>query len=263
MLRHTFAGSKSGSLLVFLHAAGTTSWMWEPVVERLQAYHCMLIDLPGHGESRTTRWQSLDETARLVHQTISMAEPQKGVHLVGLSLGAYVAMTLLAQQPTAYASATLSGMHAGGIPNATLMRLITRIMTPLTVRPFMARKTAKFLGGSGTDVDAYVREARKIDVPSLRQAGLDAIAFEIPVDAHGITTHVMVAAGSKEHPHILGTQQTIVSALPNAQSHIAPGLGHGWSMEDPDQFAALIDGQIQGEVKQTSDPSARLPAAMA
>ncbi|MEO0385246.1 MAG: alpha/beta hydrolase [Pseudomonadota bacterium] len=263
MLSHTFAGSQSGSLLVFLHAAGTTSWMWDTVVERLQHRRCMLIDLPGHGGSRATRWQSLDETARLVHQTISMAEPQKDVHLVGLSLGAYVAMTLLAQRPTAYASATLSGMHAGAMPNATMMRLITRIMTPLTVRPFMARKTAKFLGGSGTDVDAYVRQARKVDVPSLRQAGLDAIAFEMPANALPIATRVMVAAGSKEHPHILETQQTIVSALPNAQGHIAPGLGHGWSMEDPDQFAAMIDRQIQGEAGQTPDSSAHLPAAMA
>lgn len=261
MLSHTFSGSKSGSLLVFLHAAGTTSWMWEPIAERLQHYRCMLIDLPGHGASRATPWQSLDETARLVHQTILKAEPQKDVHLVGLSLGAYVAMTLLAQQPTAYSSATLSGMHAGAMPKQTLMRLITWIMTPLTVRPFMARKTAKFLGGSGTDVDAFVREAAKVDVPSLRRATLDALAFEMPATTSDIATRVMVAAGSKEHPHILATQQTIVSALPNAQSHIAPGLGHGWSMEDPDQFAALVDRNIQGQARPDLNPSAHLPAA--
>lgn len=263
MLSHTFSGSETGPLLVFLHAAGTTSWMWEPVVEHLQRRRCMLIDLPGHGGSRAKSWQSLDETARLVHQTISTAKPTDDVNLVGLSLGAYVGMTLLSQQPTAYANATLSGMHAGAMPKQTLMRLITWIMTPLTVRPFMARKTAKFLGGSGTDVHAFVREAAKVDVPSLRRATLDALAFEMPATTSNIATRIMIAAGSKEHPHILGTQQTIVSALPNAQSHIAPGLGHGWSLEDPDQFAALVDRNIQGQARPDLNPSAHLPAATA
>lgn len=231
MLAHSFAGPDTGPLIVFLHGAGTTSWMWEPIIKQLPDRHCMMIDLPGHGDSNQTSWHSLEETAEEVHRTIAQTNTQAGsgpdMHLVGLSLGSYVAMTLLAQHPTAYASATLSGMHSGGMPNKIFMRIISWLTAPLAAKPFMARQTAKMLGGADTDIEAFVREAQKNDPASLRRATLDAVNFEMPRGASAIQTRVMVAAGSKEHKHILATQPTIIEIVPHGQSYLADGVGHG------------------------------------
>lgn len=247
MLAHSFTGPDIGPLVVFLHGAGTTSWMWGPVVKLLQNRRCMAIDLPGHGNSNQIHWRSLDETAAQVHQTIQQANVDANVHLVGLSLGSYVAMTLLAQQPLAYSSATLSGMHSGGMPNKAFMRIVSWLTAPLAAKPFMARQTAKMLGGADADVEAFVHEAQKNNPASLRRATLDAVNFEMPEGADTIQTRVMVAAGSKEHKHILVTQSIIVEHLPHGQSYLADGVGHGWSMEDPEQFANLVDQQIEGQ----------------
>lgn len=250
MLAHSFAGADTGPLVVFLHAAGTTSWMWEPVINQLPNRRIMTIDLPGHGESNQIPWRSLEHAAALVHQTVTQAGSQANsdpdFHLVALSLGSYVAMNVLAQQPTDYASATLSGMHSGGMPNKVFMQIISWLTAPLAAKPFMARQTAKMLGGAETDIEAFVREARKNDPGSLRRATLDAVNFELPEGLESVQTRVMMAAGSKEHQHILATQAAIVEALAYGQSYLAKGLGHGWSMEDPEQFANLVDRQIAG-----------------
>lgn len=247
MLAHSFTGPDNGPLVVLLHGAGTTSWMWGPIVKLLQNRRCMMIDLPGHGDSHKIPWRSLDITATQVHQTIQQAGINATVHLVGLSLGSYVAMTLLAQQPLAYSSATLSGMHSGDMPNRAFMRIASWLTAPLATKPFMARQTAKMLGGVDTDIEAFVREAQKNDPTSLRRATLDAIDFEMPEGAGAIQTYVMVAAGSKQHKHILATQSIIVEHLPHGQSYLADGVGHGWAMEDPQQFANLVNQQIEGQ----------------
>lgn len=247
MLAHSFAGNDNGPLVVFLHAVGTTSWMWEPVVERLQDYHCLLIDLPGHGDSKTIAWQSFEHTAEQVRQTIQASGKREQTHIVGLSLGSYVGLSLLALEPTVYKSATLSGLHSGGMPNRALMRLVSWLMAPFAVRPFFARKNGQMLGGTGTDLDAYVREAGKTDVASFRRASIDAVNFEMPQTVRAIQTKVMIAAGSREHTLILKTLPTLVEALPHGKSHIAEGLGHGWSLEDPAQFADLVAGQVEGK----------------
>lgn len=247
MLAHSFAGNDTGPLVVFLHAVGTTSWMWEPVVERLQDYHCLLIDLPGHGDSKTIAWRSFEQTAQHVHQTIQASGKREQTHIVGLSLGSYVGLSLLALEPTGYTSATLSGLHAGGMPNKGLMRIASWLMAPFAVRPFFARKNGQMLGGTGTDLDAYVREAGKTDVASFRRASIDAVNFEIPATIGAIQSKVLIAAGSREHALILGTQPTLVEALPYGKSYIAEGLGHGWSLEDPAQFADLVAGQVEGK----------------
>lgn len=251
MLAHRLVGADNGPLIVFLHAVGITNWMWEPVVGRLPDHTCLLIDLPGHGQSNTVAWRSLEESARLVQETVETMGLQPAhesdVHLVGLSLGAYVAMILLSQKPAFYQSATLSGMHAGGMPNKSLMRAMSWVVAPFVVRPYFARKTAKMFGASEADTLTYVREARKTHIPSFRRATIDAVDFEMPDAAGTIQTMVTIAAGGEEHPLILETQPTIVGKLPHAQGYIADGVGHGWSYQDPQQFAALVDRQVRAE----------------
>lgn len=246
MLTHSFTGPHNGPLVVFLHAVGTTSWMWEPITELLPDYRCMTINLPGHGRSAATPWRSLEQTARQVHQTIASIGHAEPPHLVGLSLGSYVGLTVLTQQPAAYASAVLSGLHAGGMPNRIMMRAASWLLAPLAGRPFFAKKNAAMLGVPSNKVDDYVREAGKTDVASFRRASIDAVDFELPDTLHCVRTNVLVAAGSREHALILASLPTFVKALPHGQSYIAEGLGHGWSLEDRDQFTSIIKRQVEG-----------------
>ena len=94
MLQYRFFGE--GKTLVFLHGFLESSTMWDYLpLEELNA-HCLLIDLPGHGQSPlndsaeipSIRFMS-DEIFRVLQ-----AEKVEEFTIIGHSLGAYVGLEL-------------------------------------------------------------------------------------------------------------------------------------------------------------------------
>lgn len=240
------ARSEAAPLVVFLHGAGVSSWMWTSITARLPAYATLAIDLPGHGDSRAIAWQSLEEAASEVTRVIDQEGSGKQAHLVGLSLGASVALTVLAQGHAAIASATLSGMHAGAMPNKMVVKLVTRLLVPFCPTPFFSRQTAKMIKVPKDDIPRFVSEAGKACGRDVVQACLDVVDYDAPATLGAVETPALFLAGGKEHPHIVGSLGRFAGMMPNARAAIAPGLGHGWSREDPDLFAAAIRAQVTG-----------------
>lgn len=247
MLRYTRMGPQDGPVVVFLHAVGISSWMWHSVVAHMPEVQTLLIDLPGHGDSNALPWQDLSTTAKAVADVIEQEASGKPVHLIGLSLGAYVGMTLLSQQPQRFETAFLSGMHAGGMPNRWAMRTLSTLMAPFATRPFFARKTAGMLGGDTADVDAFVAEAGRTRPQAFRRASIDAVEYALPDNLERIEARVMVASGSKEHPLILHSLDEITSRIPHSGKFQAQGLGHGWSGQDPALFAQVALAHMAGD----------------
>ncbi len=58
MLHLRVSGSPDQPAIVFLHALATSGWMWGEQTNSLQDFHCIVPDLPGHGDSRATSWRS-------------------------------------------------------------------------------------------------------------------------------------------------------------------------------------------------------------
>ena len=247
MLNHAFHGPTSGPCAVFLHAVGITSWMWKDVITELPDIGCMTIDLPGHGASSDIPWQSLEHTAQAVNQTITAAiSSQRPLHLVGLSLGAYVGLLALSQKPAMFHTAMLSGLHTGGMPKPWMMKLMTFAIAPVATRPFMARKTARMMGGHA-DPAQFVREAGTVKSRAFRKATNAVVDFDLPAATAEIKARVLIAAGSKEHSLILRAKDTLKTVIPRCDSFIAPGLGHGWAGQDPQLFAKVLRHHMRGE----------------
>jgi pimeloyl-ACP methyl ester carboxylesterase len=94
--------------LLFLHGGGSSSWMWQPVIERLQDFYCVTIDLPEHGKSASVKPFSMDNAASHVSEVIRRCTPEGKAVVIGLSEGAQVGVELLAQSPEVVQSAILS-----------------------------------------------------------------------------------------------------------------------------------------------------------
>lgn len=248
MLECACVGPDEGPEVVFLHAVGITAWMWGPVVARLPHVRAILVDLPGHGRNHHIHWVSLSDTAERLAEVVDN-HCHGEVHIVGLSLGAYVGMTMLTQRPNAYASAMLSGMHAGSMPRKGLMKALTVAIAPLATRPYFARKTARMHTGEDGDVDGFVAEAVQTSSTAFRRATLDVLDYALPHTIDQVTTRTLVAAGSREHEVILASLDAIAKALPNGRALKVPGLGHGWSGQDPDRFAQILSNHMAGRVR--------------
>ncbi|PRC49042.1 hypothetical protein C6A85_76760, partial [Mycobacterium sp. ITM-2017-0098] len=92
-------GPPAASTIVLLHGGRMSGWSWEPVVDRLARYHCMVPDLPQFGKSFQHGPFAMDRAADAVAELIRSRIGAGRVHLVGYSLGSQVGVQLLATEP--------------------------------------------------------------------------------------------------------------------------------------------------------------------
>ena len=110
------SGPVGAPAIVFLHGAYTSGWSWEPVVERMQQYRCLVPDLPHYGKSFEQGPFEMGRAAAAVAELIRSRVDTGRAHLVGLSLGAQVGVQLLATEPKLVDRAVLCGTVINRMP---------------------------------------------------------------------------------------------------------------------------------------------------
>jgi pimeloyl-ACP methyl ester carboxylesterase len=92
------SGAPSMPSVLFVHAVGVNGWMWKPQIEALKGgFHCLNVDLPGHGKSNSVEWVSFEDSADQIAEIIRSQAHDHRACVVGLSLGSYVGLTLLSR----------------------------------------------------------------------------------------------------------------------------------------------------------------------
>src|SRR5215472_11940154 len=131
------------STLVLVHALGSSRRAWAPQVRALSDRHRVLVpDLPGHGDNRGPF--TLDRAVDSVHATIG--EGSGGVHLVGISVGAVVALRVCLEHPADVASLLLSG----GLAHAPPWFVLQRTIAWMTPEPLLERALAPMYSGGSS-----------------------------------------------------------------------------------------------------------------
>lgn len=226
--------------IVFLHAIGTSGSMWEEQFTQLPDFHCLAPDLPGHGSSRPIAWRSLEQTADLVADVIRTVLPLKRAHIVGLSLGSYVGLTLLARHPDIVERAVLSGINVLPLPGQRLINAATYLIGPLIKTSIGARLNARALKIPEWQFESYRQSLRQLSLRSFVAASHQAGGFLIPANIAEIQSPTLILAGEQEHPLILQSLARLHQLLPDSQVKIAKAVGHAWSAERPDLFSASV-----------------------
>jgi pimeloyl-ACP methyl ester carboxylesterase len=114
----------SGESLLFLHGA-RGGGQWLPFMEALsQHFEVFVPEHPGFGRSETPSW--LDTIGDLAYFYLDFIQALglKGVHLVGTSLGGWIAAEIAVRNQTSLATLTLvapAGLHVGGVPNGDIL----------------------------------------------------------------------------------------------------------------------------------------------
>src|SRR4051812_33927449 len=93
------SGPVDGPTIVFLHGGLMSGWTWDPVVTRMQHYHCLVPDLPQYGKSFQLGPFDMGQAADAVAELIRVRVKTGRAHLVAFSLGAQVGVHLLATEP--------------------------------------------------------------------------------------------------------------------------------------------------------------------
>lgn len=202
------SGTPGAPSLVFLHGVGTSGWMWWRQIAALTDFHCLTVDLPGHGLSHDVPWVSLADSARQVAEVIAVRATQGRAHVVGLSLGAYVALLLLEHHTMRVQRAILSGVTAAPMPNRILLKPQLALMWIMKQRR-VARWQAGMLNLSPDEQRAFTDNLAAMSMQTYRRIAEEVVVFRLFPLLQQVDTPVLVTAGGSESDIILQAVEAI------------------------------------------------------
>jgi len=102
--------------VVLIHGYGFDYRSWYPVEIAFEGYHILYLSLPGFEEEAVEKAYTIEELSKWFWSEIDQnIAPQ--VHLVGHSMGGYVCLEMIAQQPGRVLSLALIHSHAFADPD--------------------------------------------------------------------------------------------------------------------------------------------------
>jgi 3-oxoadipate enol-lactonase len=242
----------SGPLVVFLHGVGGNRSNWHGELDGPLAarYCCVAWDARGYGDSddpdRTLVFAdfSSDLVALLDHLGADTA------HLVGLSMGGFIAQDFYFRSPQRVATLTLASSSAGAalLTPAEQEEFLSIRLRPLergcTMRD-MAPALVDVLAGPGAG--AAIRERLRESMEALRPDGYAAalralVTTDFRSQLKRIAVPTMVVVGSEDK--VLPEERSQYLAAHIAGAHFVrfPGIGHLCNIEAPEAFAAAVGG---------------------
>jgi pimeloyl-ACP methyl ester carboxylesterase len=252
-IAHTRSGT--GVPLVLLHALGLSRRSWDPVMPALTAhFDVVAVDLPGFGESPSLPAGLAPHPAALAAAVAGLLD-DLGIatpHIVGNSIGGWVAVELAALRPAA--SLTLlspAGLWPGSTPrydriSLRLSRALARHAGGVLSRVVRFRLgRALVLGQTHGHPTRLSAEDASATIHELGTSpGFDAVLRATRhrrIDASALVqTPVTVAFGSRD-VLLLPRQARHVDQLPTGtRVETLPGCGHVPMADDPTAVAALI-----------------------
>ena len=226
--------------IVFLHSVGGSGRMWQPQIDHLSAFHCLAPDLPGHGQSVETSWRSLDETARQIAQLIHQQAHNRRAHIVGTSLGAYVALQLLSHYPHLVERVMLSGLSTFPWPPCHpmfwMMRRMGALISACLPPDFIIKLNAQAMQLPNYGGKRYRDQLGGTTLEVL----LEASRYTLPANIASIQHPILVTAGEHDLHRVHESLPLLVNALPQGEGFLVPNVSHHWVFEAPDLFTQTV-----------------------
>jgi pimeloyl-ACP methyl ester carboxylesterase len=238
------SGPAGAPAIVFLHGGEYSGRSWQPVVERMPRYHCLVPDLPQHGESFQRGPFEIGGAAVAVAELVRSRVGTGRVHLVGLSLGAQVGTQLLAIAPELVDRAVLCGTIVDAMPvvrvTAPLLGLVAWISRSVTIR----RK--RLTGVPSAKIDDHREDVRLLPPAQIAHLVEASAGFTLPDGLDKSDSATLFLTGSKEMRLIRRSAAALAERMPNGVDRVAIGMDHEWPLRDPDLFSRTVDAWLSG-----------------
>ncbi|MGW4502533.1 alpha/beta fold hydrolase [Micromonospora sp. NPDC004336] len=242
---HRPATDTAGRPLVMLHGGNVANWMWEPQLAALTDRTVLTPDLPGFGERVDEDWPGLDGMADDLVACARAHGVDGPFDLVGLSLGAVLALRVLARRPDRVHSAFLTGAPLQ--PAGAGVRLICRLQLAFWRAPWFWRAQATAFGIPADSRARYVTHGLSVRRETASAMNTEVFAGGVPENLRDYSGPLLAIAGEKESAAVRDSLREIGRTAPQARLRLAPGMHHIWNVEDPDLFNEVLRSWLDGE----------------
>jgi len=240
-----------GPVVVLIHGFPLNRKMWKPQLTEVGAlYRVIAPDLRGAGETAVPEGvYTIDILADDVLETLDALELTEPVVLGGLSMGGYVALSLVARYPERFRGLMLMNTRSGAdSPAAAESReslarqveasgkadLVVNAMIPKLFAP-------SSYATHGEIISQIKEEALKADPRGLANTlrGL-ATRPDRTADLARISVPTLVLAGSDDQIIPLDESKLLAESIPNARLEVIPNAGHLAPLENKSATNAAI-----------------------
>jgi 3-oxoadipate enol-lactonase len=242
----------AGSPLLLIQGLGQSSWPGRRLAPAVsEARRVILFDNRGTGRSpKDPPPESIEQLADDAASVLDgkVVEP---AHVLGHSMGGYIAQTLALRRPDLVRSLVLVGTGAGEpthepVPSATLDQWFANAKLP---PEDYARRTMhlSFAEGWREANESLYEEfvAERIEYPTPPEcwrAQYDAcvafIGHGLPIERISVPT--LVVHGDADRVVPISNGRAIAERIPDAELEVFPGSGHFPYFEDPERFASVV-----------------------
>jgi pimeloyl-ACP methyl ester carboxylesterase len=233
----------SGDPLLYLHGASGAAWL--PVLQKLsEKYDVIAPEHPGFGESDTPDW--LDTIHDLAYFYLDVMEQLKlrNVHLVGNSLGGWLAAEIAVRNTSRLASVTLCNAAGLYVPGAKQSDSFMMSEEQRLREFFYDPKKAE-------EMVARVMDPEREDTVLKNRATVAKLSWQprshdphLPKWLHRIDVPALVIWGDHDKSFPKEHAQAYHRAIPGSKLVMVPKCGHVPQIEKPDEFVAALESFI-------------------
>lgn len=219
--------------MLLVHALGSSRRAWTPQVQALSdRYRVLVADLPGHGDAEGPF--TLDRAVDSVHITISQGPGR--CHVVGISVGAVVALLACLERSAEVESLVLSG----GLAHAPRWIVLQRVMARITPQPLLVRALAGlYSGGKAEHADMAVEDFRRCGKRTYLDALRELASLDLRPRLAQVVVPTLVLRGSKDRANVPLSRE-LAAGIPAADLQIVPGATHLWNLQQPEEFNRIV-----------------------
>ncbi len=238
---------------LMLHCMLAHSGAWTGVAERMAgSWSAAAPDMPGHG--RSAAWAPSDDLHDRV-TAIAGSFLEDGLHLVGHSFGATVALRLAEAHPERIASLTLIEPVLFAAARETAPELFAAHREASARVDAAARDgdwdeaarrfTGRWGGGDGWDgIPAAKRAQMAAQMPMVLSTGAvlndDSKGMLAPGAPERLRMPVLLVRGGASAPIMAAVHAGLAARLPTARDRVVEGAGHMVPLSHPGALAELI-----------------------
>jgi 3-hydroxy-9,10-secoandrosta-1,3,5(10)-triene-9,17-dione monooxygenase reductase component len=237
--RISYLEAGTGDTIMFLHSLGTDAHLWEPQLRTFgRTHHVVAIDLRGHGESS---WESRLTPALMVEDVTVLARRLglEGIVLVGLSMGANVALLATVSNPGLARGLVLASAftHPSPVLRDVLLGMADEAEKVVDMSQYAQRRAERMLPKAPeASRDAFFSGAQKMSKLALVSLGRALADWNVTPLLHSVTIPSLVVVGERD-PYVSPAMATeLATQLTASRVRVLAGAGHICNADMPAAF---------------------------